>query len=129
MKKKGINTIYVDYPQPHWFYEACNTQGMYVIDQVNINTPAEAGNLTMGGTLSNNPAWMQEYIERAEGTYFRTRNHPCVIGFSTGGPSGNGYNMQKTYQRLKELEAIRPIIHPSVDGECNSDMVLPAPVE
>lgn len=129
LKKKGVNTVYVDYPQPHWFYEACNREGMYVIDQANINTPAGANDLAVGGTLSNDPAWAEEYIRRAEGMYYRTRNHPCVLGFSTGGPSGNGYNMQKTYLRLKELETIRPIVYPSAAGEWNSDVALPAPIE
>ena len=127
LKKQGINTVIPDYPQPHWFYEICDREGMYVVDQANIHTPREEGNLKVGGTLSNDPAWLPEYLERAQGAYYRTRNHPCVIGFSLGGPSGNGYNMQKTYLRIKDIEPARPVIYRWANGEWNSDAIAITP--
>lgn len=124
-KKRGINTIYVDYPQPIWFYEACDREGIYVVDQANINTPRAADNLAAGGTLSNAPEWLTEYLLRAEGTYMRSHNHPCIIAWSTGGESGNGYNMQRTYLLLKSLDRERPVIYRHSSGQWNSDIELP----
>ena len=43
--------------------------------------------------------------------YYRSRNFTCVIAYSLGGPSGNGYNMYKAYQWLKSVEKSRPVIY------------------
>lgn len=124
LKKEGYNTFMPDYPQPYWFYEECDARGMYVIDRVNINSSYETGNPRKGGTLSNDPSWLGEYIERAEATYFRTRNHPCIIGRALGGDSGNGYNMYKAYVRLHELDPDRAVIYEGAGEEWNNDVVI-----
>ena len=129
LKKAGYNTFLPDYPQPYWFYEACDERGMYVIDRVNINSNYEIGNPRKGGCLSNDPSWLGEYIERTEATYFRTRNHPCIIGWSLGGDSGNGYNMYKTYVRMHELDPHRAVIYEGAGQEWNTDVVISAQTE
>ena len=40
LKKKGINTIWPNAPQPYWFYNLCDELGLFVIDQANINAIA-----------------------------------------------------------------------------------------
>lgn len=122
MKKQGVNTLLPDFPQPAWFYDECDRAGMYVIDRANINAPQKADDRTVGGTPSNDPSLLDEYIERIDAMYFRSNNHPCVIGFMLGGESGNGYNMYKAYEHLKSLEKRRPVIYESSFGEWNSDM-------
>ena len=124
LKKEGYNTMLPDYPQPYWFYEVCDDKGMYVIDRVNINSIHATDNPRKGGSLSNDPAWLDEYLERTEATYARTRNHPCIIGWALGGDSGNGYNMYKTYVRLHELDPLRAVIYEGVGEEWNSDITL-----
>ena len=54
--------------------------------------------------------------------YYRSRNFTCVIAYSLGGPSGNGYNMYKAYQWLKEAEPQRFVIYLDADGEWNTDL-------
>lgn len=125
MKKQGVNILCPDFPQPHWFYEICDREGMYVIDQANINTPALADDLSVEGTASNRPEWLGEYLLRVEATYRRSHNHPCIIGWSVAGPSGNGYNLQRAYLHLKELEKHRPVIYRYAEGQWNTDMTLP----
>lgn len=120
-KAAGKNTLCPDYPQPVWFYELCNELGLYVIDRANINAPSGRENRTVGGTPSNDPALAQEYLERVEAMYYRSRNFTCVIAYALGGPSGNGYNMYKAYQWLKSVEKSRPVIYDDADGEWNSD--------
>lgn len=123
LKQKEINTIYVSYPQPYWFYDLCNELGFYVVDRANINTDPKGGDRTKKGTLSNNPAWEEEYKERVKSMYFRSRIHPCIIAWSLGGNSGNGYTMYKTYEWLKSQKDHRPIVYG--DGDWNRDLVLP----
>lgn len=122
LKKEGYNTVCPDFPQPKWFYEACDKAGVYVIDRANINT-ASGDDRQVGGTPSNDPALADEYLKRVKAMYYRSRNFSCVIGFALGGAdSGNGYNMYKAYQWLKSVEPLRPIIYEGADGEWNSDL-------
>ncbi len=127
LKKEGSNTLCPDYPQPVWFYDLCDQLGMYVIDQANINTDRKADDRRIGGTLSNDPRWLDDYLERVERMYRHSHNHTCIIGWSLGGKSGNGYNMYKAYRLLKSLEKERPVIYRDAAGEWNSDMELTVP--
>ena len=122
LKSKGINTLKPDSPQPIWFYELCDKLGMYVIERASINPVSKGDDRTVGGTPSNNPALLGEYLSRVKSMYYRTRNHACVIAYTLGGEkSGNGYCMYKAYQWLKEVEAERPVICLSAAGEWNTD--------
>lgn len=127
LKNEGFNTIYPDYPQPYWFYDICDQVGLYVVEQANINTDPKSGDRSRKGTLANNPKWVNEFLERARGCYFRVRNHPSIIAWSLGGASGNGYNMYKCYEWFKSQDNLRPIVYR--DGEWNSDAQLPAPLK
>ena len=125
LKKQNINTICPDYPQPEWFYDLCDEQGLWVIDQANLNSGYRTDDRNAGGTTANDPRWLASYLDRAGSLIPRTRNHTCIIGWSMGGDCGNGYNMYKSYQRLKQLEQERPIIYRGAAGEWNSDMEYP----
>ena len=123
LRAKGINTLTPKNPQPEWFYDICDALGMYVIECANINPVDEAQNRKVGGTPSNNPALVDEYLARVKAMYYRTRNHSCIIAYSLGGEqAGNGYNMYKAYQWLKGVEKERAVICTSADGEWNTDL-------
>lgn len=123
-KKEGFNTILPDYPQPYWFYDICDRSGMYVIDQANINSSYGRDDMRIGGTPSNSPEWLPEYMERTKAMYYRSHNHPCIIAWSLGGDSGNGYNLYKTYLWLKETDPSRAVIYRSANGDWNNDITL-----
>lgn len=122
LKAKGFDTLRPDYPQPEWFYDLCDGLGLFVIDRASINAPMRRDDRTVGGTASNDPQLVDEYLERVRAMYYRSRNHTCVIAFELGGPSGNGYDMYKAYQWLKSVEKRRPVIYGDAAGEWNSDM-------
>lgn len=122
LKAQGINTLCPSYPQPMWFYDLCTEQGMYVIDCPAIAAPDRRDDRTVGGTPSNDPKLLDEYLERTKAMYYRTRNQSCVIGYTLGAPSGNGYNMYKAYEWLKSVEPFRPVIYEDAAGEWNSDL-------
>ena len=100
----------------------CDSLGLYVIDRANINAPERSGDRTGGGTPSNDPRLVGDYLERVKAMYYRSRNHSCVIAFALGGESGNGFNMYKAYEWLKSVEKSRPVICADADGEWNSDL-------
>ena len=123
LKAKGINTLLPDNPQPEWFYDICDRLGVYVIERANINPVAESQNRKIGGTPSNNPQLVGEYLARVKTMYYRTRNHSCIIAYALGGDqAGNGYNMYKAYKWLKGVEKERAVICTSADGEWNTDL-------
>lgn len=122
LRAEGKNTICPDYPQPAWFYGLCDELGLYVIDRADINTPEQRDNRAVGGTLSNDPRYVDEYLERVKSMYYRSRNFTCVIAYELGGASGNGYNMYKAYEWLKSVETSRPVIYGDADGEWNTDL-------
>ena len=123
LRAKGINTLRPDNPQPEWFYDICDGLGMYVVERANINPNEESNNRKMGGTPSNNPELVGEYLSRVKAMYYRTRNHTCIIAYALGGDqAGNGYNMYKAYQWLKGVEKERAVICTSADGEWNTDL-------
>lgn len=121
LKRLGYNTLRPNYPQPLWFYDMCDELGVYVVEQASLNAPQSAHDRSLGGTPSNDPALLWEYINRVGSSYYRVRNHPSVIAFSLGAESGNGYNMYKAYEWLKSVESERPIIYIGAQGEWNSD--------
>ncbi|MFI3286675.1 MAG: glycoside hydrolase family 2 TIM barrel-domain containing protein [Rikenellaceae bacterium] len=121
LKQQGFNTIIPDYPQPLWFYYLCDKLGLYVIDQAAISAPTAADQRAVGGTPSNNPELVSQYLDRVQSMYFRTRNFSCVVGYSLGHDSGNGYNMYKAYQWLKGVAGERPVIYSGAKEEWNSD--------
>lgn len=124
LKAKGFNTLCPSYPQPAWFYDLCTEQGLYVIDRAAIDAPERRTDRTVGGTPSNDPQLAAEYLERVKAMYYRARNYTCVVAWSLGSPSGNGYNLYKAYEWLKSVERFRPVLVEDADGEWNNDLEL-----
>ena len=97
--------------------------GMYVIDCAAISSPSKGDDRTVGGTPSNDPRLVEEYLRRVETMYRRAQNHVSIIAFSLGNASsGNGYNMYKAYELIKSYNDSRPIIFEGADGEWNTDL-------
>ena len=122
LKVKGFNTLCPSYPQPRWFYELCTEQGMYVIDCPAISAPEKRTDRRIGGTPSNDPTLVEEFLARVKAMYYRSRNYTCVVAYSLGAPSGNGYCMYKAYEWLKSVEQERPVIYEDATGEWNTDL-------
>jgi beta-galactosidase len=85
MKQLNFDTVRTShYPShPRW-YDLCDEYGLYVIDEVNIETHG------IYGELSNDPTWAHAYMERATRLVLRDKNHPCVLFWSLGNESGVG---------------------------------------
>jgi beta-galactosidase len=65
---------------------------------------------------------VDDYLLAAENAFRRSRNHASVVGWSLGANEGNGYNLYKTYQLLKDLTGARPVVYDGAAGEWNTDM-------
>lgn len=124
LKKQGYNTVTVARPQQKWFYDLTAAEGIYVIDRAAVDCDPREGDRTPDGTVANDPSYLSRFLDRQVAMYYRNRNYPNVIGWSVGSESGNGYNMYKSYQLLKSLDATRPVIYQWAEGEWNSDSVI-----
>ncbi len=84
-KRYNINTVRTcHYPQQERFYELCDQYGIYVIDEANIESHGMGYNLNVGGTLGNNPLFMNAHLDRTMNMYERDKNHPCIISLVAG---------------------------------------------
>ena len=92
MKKYNINAVRTShYPNDPKFYEICDTYGIYVIEEADL----ECHGFELTGDinkLSNDKTWQNAYIDRIERMVERDKNHPCIIMWSLGNESGFGCN-------------------------------------
>ena len=81
-------------------------------------------NLNVGGTLGNNPLFMNAHVDRTLNMYERDKNHPSIIIWSLGNEAGNGLNFYVTYNTLKALDS-RPVQYERALTEWNTDIFCP----
>lgn len=125
LREQGYNTLKLQPgPVPESFLNACDMQGICVIVQAPIDSSRSGDSRRKGGNPSNDPAWRQAYIERAENSYHTTKRHPSVIAFSLATRSSNGINLYESYLNMKRFGDQRPFIYPDAGGEWNSDRVV-----
>lgn len=129
MKANNINAVRLcHYPQDRKFYELCDEYGLYVYDEANIESHGMSYNLRKGGTLGNNPAWLNNHMERTVNMFERNKNYPSVTFWSLGNEAGNGYNFYQTYLWMKDAESRllnRPVNYERAEWEWNTDMFVP----
>lgn len=129
MKKNNLNSVRLcHYPQDRKFYELCDEYGLYVYDEANIESHGMYYDLRKGGTLGNNPEWLEPHIDRTRNMYERNKNYPSLTFWSLGNEAGNGYNFYQTYLWLKNKDKElmqRPVNYERAQWEWNSDMYVP----
>jgi beta-galactosidase len=129
MKRNNINSVRLShYPQSRRFYELCDEYGLYVYDEANIESHGMYYNLSKGGTLGNNPQWLNAHMDRIGNMYERNKNHPSVTFWSLGNEAGNGYNFYRAYLYIKDKDKDlmnRPVNYERALWEWNTDMYVP----
>lgn len=116
MKQYNINTLRCShYPAPACLYDYCDEYGLYVIDEADL----ECHGFEWTGRydwITDDPAWREAYVDRAERMVLRDYNHPCIIMWSLGNESGFGCNFIESAKRVRELDD-RRLIHYEGDFE------------
>lgn len=121
IRSVGINTLLPDKPMNDIYLSACDKAGLYVVDRINIDNTSSGTSLLPGGSLANDPAWLENHKERVERQLIQNGAHTCVIAWQLLSGGANGYNTYESYLKAKEIEKRRPILNTSADGEWNSD--------
>lgn len=106
MKQANVNTVRTShYPRQPKMMAMFDYFGIYVMDEADVECHK---NWADGGSMSSDPSWTDQYVDRTESMVLRDRNHPSVIFWSLGNESNAGSNFQATYDRCKELDS-RPV--------------------
>lgn len=102
MKRLNFNAVRTcHYPNSVDWYDLCDTYGIYLVDEANVETHG------YGGGLSSDPEWMNAYMERASRMVLRDKNHASVLIWSLGNESGVGPNHAAMYGFIKEYDKTR----------------------
>ncbi len=109
MKGIGINAVRTShYPNNSFFYELCDEYGLYVIDEMNLESHAmwdrvTTGELTVEQALpGDRPEWLPTLFDRAASMVERDKNHPSIVMWSCGNESFGGTDIlavSQTYLR------------------------------
>lgn len=112
MKKANINAVRTShYPNcPRW-YELCDSIGMYVMDEADIETHG------LRGTLASTPDWHAAYLDRIVRMAERDKNFPCIFFWSLGNESGYGPNFAAASAWLHEFDPTRPVHYEGAQGD------------
>ena len=85
MKRYNINAVRTShYPNDPYLYDFADELGLYVLDEVNLETHK------LGGRLAELPEWTAAHLDRAVRLVERDKNHPSIIGWSLGNEAGSG---------------------------------------
>ena len=117
MKRHNINALRTShYPNHPHTYELCDRYGIYVIDEVNMESHGRWHNIAtseMGVDAAlpgDNPDWLDIVIDRVDSLFQRDKNHPSVIIWSLGNESWGGSNVLKMAERFRFLDSTR-LVH------------------
>ncbi|MEL0456038.1 glycoside hydrolase family 2 TIM barrel-domain containing protein [Flavobacteriaceae bacterium SZ-1-7] len=111
IKRFNFNTIRTShYPNDPYFYELCDTYGIMVMDEANLETHG------LGGKLSNDAQWTPAYVERMSRMVERDKNHPSIIFWSLGNEAGKGPNHTAMAAWTHDFDITRPIHYEPAQG-------------
>lgn len=120
MKLNNINTVRnCHYPMDREWYHLCDVNGIYVIDEANI----ESHGMGYGpASLAKDIGWLPAHLDRTQRMYAKSKNNPSVTFYSLGNESGNGVNFEETYKWMKSVEENRPVQYERAEQSFNTDV-------
>lgn len=111
MKRANINAVRTcHYPNVTRWYELCDSLGMYVMDEADIE---EHG---LRGGLASDPDWAGAFLDRVIRMAERDKNHASVVMWSLGNEAGYGPNFAANSAWLKDFDPTRPIHYEGAQG-------------
>lgn len=111
MKQANINAVRTShYPNVSRWYELCDSLGLYVMDEADIE---EHG---LRGTLASTPDWHAAFMDRAVRMAERDKNYPSIVMWSMGNESGYGPNFAAISAWLHDFDPTRPVHYEGAQG-------------
>ncbi|MEH7250847.1 glycoside hydrolase family 2 TIM barrel-domain containing protein [Neobacillus niacini] len=108
LKRHNINAVRTShYPNQSLWYELCDEYGVYVIDEMNLETHGswqKMGKVEPSWNIPGNlPEWEPIVMDRAISMVERDKNHPSILIWSCGNESYAGeviLNVSKYFKRV-----------------------------
>ena len=132
LKRHNINAIRTShYPNQSYWYQLCDEYGIYVIDEMNLETHGswqKMGKVEPSWNIpGNKPEWENIVMDRAISMVERDKNHPSILIWSCGNESYAGevilhvsnYFRQADPSRLVHYEGVfhNRVYHATSDME------------
>ncbi|HEV3497986.1 MAG TPA: glycoside hydrolase family 2 TIM barrel-domain containing protein, partial [Actinomycetes bacterium] len=117
MKRHNLNAVRTSHYPPHpRFLELCDTYGLYVIDECDLETHGFEP-LGWRRNPADDPGWRDALVDRMRRMVERDKNRPSVIMWSLGNESGTGRNLAAMAAWARERDPSRPL-HYEGDRSC-----------
>lgn len=115
LKKNNFNSVRTShYPNDSRWYELCDKYGIYVMDEVNLESHGtwQFPNKISGEKAipDDNPVWESNLLDRASSMFERDKNHPSILIWSLGNESYGGKNIDNLYNYFKSVDSSR-LVH------------------
>jgi beta-galactosidase len=125
MKRANINAVRCShYPNDPRLVELMDELGFYVIDEANV----EMHGMGWGpdaNPLAKDPSWAPAILDRNKSCLERDKNHPCVVMWSMGNESGDGFGFQMTSKWIRERDPSRPVHYEQAQYRTHVDLFAP----
>jgi beta-galactosidase len=131
LKRHNINAVRTShYPNQSYWYELCDEYGVYVIDEMNLETH---GSWQKMGAVEpswnvpgNKPEWQDIVMDRAISMVERDKNHPSILIWSCGNESYAGEVILNVSNYFRQVDPSRLVHYEGVfhnrDFNDTSDM-------
>jgi beta-galactosidase len=124
IKRGNIDAVRTShYPNSSAFYALCDRYGLYVIDEMNLETHAMWDRIAMGGAPveealpGDRPEWRAALLDRAESMVERDKNHPSVVIWSCGNESYGGGLLLEVSEYFHKADSSRPVHYEGVQWD------------
>ncbi|MCA1032693.1 DUF4981 domain-containing protein [Bacillus timonensis] len=131
LKRNNINAVRTShYPNQTYWYELCDEYGLYVIDEMNLETHGswqKMGAIEPSWNIpGNKKEWENIVMDRAISMYERDKNHPSILIWSCGNESYAGEVILNVSKYFKSVDSSRLVHYEGVfhnrDYNDTSDM-------
>jgi len=115
LKQNNINAVRTShYPNQSYWYELCDEYGIYVIDEMNLETHGtwqKMGAVEPSWNIpGNKPEWQDIVLDRAKSMFERDKNHPSILIWSCGNESYAGEVILNVTKYFKSVDSSR-LVH------------------
>jgi len=116
LKRHHFNAVRTShYPSHDAFYRLCNRYGLYVMDEVNLETHGTW--MVMGCKAygektipDDKKVWRSAVLDRANSMYQRDKNYPCILMWSCGNEAFGGSILKEEADFFRRVDPSR-IVH------------------
>lgn len=115
MKQHNINAVRTShYPNQTLWYELCDQYGIYMIDEMNLESHGswQKGNEIRpeGHLPGDEPEWKEMLLDRAKSMFERDKNHASILFWSCGNESYAGENIAAVSEYFHRVDKDR-LVH------------------